>query len=359
MKEKCSKGFREYFVRTLLPAMAMVSAVVISAVPFSCRTSVEGTEFLEGDFSSPKITDVRVVDSNRLSVGFSKNVSVSSASVRSGDGSDCGAVGFELGVDNPGVDFIMEEKMVIGKSYVLDAVLEDRNGNTVTISIDFLGYNDRVPVLALSEIRIKNKSKSDKSEFVELYALSSGNLSGVEIVSASDGEGKRYCFPAIEVSKGEYITVHMRNGDKGCIDELDGNLSAASTSDSSPGARDLFADNQSEGRFGTSSDIIFVRDHASGKIMDAFAYTDPEKPGSWDSIEQHAAVVKDSGAWRNGEGENSCDAGSAFATSSLNRESHSACRRNVEKISSENLFSAKDQWYEVSATKEQSPGKKN
>ena len=359
-----SRGFnmnkiKKYFLQTLLPAAALVLSVTLSVIPSGCRTSIEGVEFLDGDFSVPQIVGMEVAGSKTVSVDFSRSVSVSHVHLEDADGNEepVSAVPCD---ENSRVDFVMDRSMEIGKKYVLDAMLEDERGNSVTVSVDFLGYNDRVPVLALSEIRIKNKSKSDKSEFVEIYALSSGNLSGLELVSASDGDAKKYSFPAIEVSAGEYIVVHMRNGDSGCVDELGKNLSLASTSDSSPSARDLFAQNESEGRFATSADIIAIRNGPSGKVLDVFVYADSAKPNAWnESVETFASLVNGSGLWVDGSGNPACSVEGAFATSSLNRESHTACRRNVQNLSPEGFVSGASQWYEVSATKEQTPGRRN
>ena len=355
-------GFRaagRYVLNPLLPASVLVSAVMLSTVPSGCRSSIEGVEFLEGDFFLPQVDSIQVCDSNRISMDFSKGVTIERAGICSEDGTE-ESVSVESQDGERRVDFVMENRMVIGRKYVIDAVAVDEKGNSLTVSADFLGYNDRVPCLALSEIRIKNKSKSDRSEFVELYALTSGNLSGLELVCASDGESKKYSFPPVEVSKGEYVVVHMRNGSDGCRDETDGRLNAASTSDSSPLARDFFADNASEGRFGTGADVIALRNGASGKIMDAFVYADPGKLKAWTSqLESLASQVQRDGAWLDSDGNSLCSMDTAFSTTTLNRESHSACRKNVQNLSPENLASGAVQWYEVGTMKEQTPGRRN
>ncbi len=352
-------GLRKYLLGTLLPAAALVGIVVCAVMPFSCRTSIEGIEFLSGDFSIPQITGIVVPDSNTVSIGFSKNVKVEDAVIVDGEGKIMDGVAPEVDDVNAKIDFRMKDRMVIGKRYVLDAVLEDSNGNSVTVSVNFLGYNDRIPALALSEIRIKNKSGSDKTEFVELYALSSGNLSGLELVSAADGENKKFVFPPAEVAAGEYIVVHMRNGTEGCINEVEKNTSLARTSDSSR-ARDFFAENENDGRFGTSADIIVLRNGATGKVLDAFAYGDPAKPGAWgESFKTLAVSVEESGAWVDSNGEPRCALDTAFPTATLNRDSHTACRRDVEKMKPGATFGKSSQWYEVTSTKAQTPGTRN
>lgn len=359
MKKISLKSFKKYVVQTLVPAFSLAASVMLAIFPFSCRTSMEGIEFLSGDFTVPQVKDVTVADSNTLSVFLSRNVSVDDARIVDSSGVEMTGLTTYVDESENRVDYTLADRMDIGKKYVLDTTLEDMKGNSVTLSIDFLGYNDRVPSLVLSEIRTKNKSSSDKSEFVEIYALSSGNLSGLEIVSAYDGEDKKYSFPAIEVKKGEYIVVHMRNDTEGCVDELDTNLRLATTSDSSS-ARDLFAQNLNDGRFAAGSDIIAIRDGASKKILDCFVYVDPSKNNPWpESLASFSDKVVDSKAWLDGDGNVDCSFESAFSTTTLNRDAHTVCRRGVESLGTENPGSSAGEWYEVSSSKEQTPGYRN
>ena len=145
------KKIKEYFFQTLIPAFALAFSVLISILPIGCRSSIEGIEFLEGDYSIPQISKVEVLDSNRIGIEFSKPVFVDYANIADSHGDSLENINTTVSEDGLHVDFVSENKMDIGKDYVLDAVLEDGNGNTVTISVDFLGYNDRVAGLALSE----------------------------------------------------------------------------------------------------------------------------------------------------------------------------------------------------------------
>ena len=88
---------------------------------------------------------------------------------------------------------------------------------TQWFTVAFTGFNPKVPSLLITEVQIKYtkaKLKSGdeyRSEFVEILALEDGNLAGLRLISASDGEKKAYNFPGIEVHKDEVILLHLRN----------------------------------------------------------------------------------------------------------------------------------------------------
>ena len=78
---KNSIKVRRIMCGTVLPALFLVVAVVLSMLPFGCKSSVEGIEFLEGDFSVPEIADVVVKDPYSICLEFSKPVHVNQACV--------------------------------------------------------------------------------------------------------------------------------------------------------------------------------------------------------------------------------------------------------------------------------------
>ncbi|MBO5606701.1 MAG: hypothetical protein J5930_02300 [Treponema sp.] len=364
--EKNQKGkncIKELFLQTILPAVALVLAVNLAVVPSGCRSSIEGADFLTGDFTLPHIEEVKVESKTSVAMNFSKQVTVNRASLTQDSSPMSENLKSELSEDGRTVHFVCTDDMITGEHYILDAEIQDPHGNTLTISVTFPGFNDRVPDLRLSEIRIKNKSsKADesarKSEFVELYAKTAGNLSGLEIFNAEDGEEKKYSFPPIEVKAGEYIVVHYRNDATGCINETGENLSEATAADCQNTARDLFVDNESEGRFGANADIVILRNSADGAILDAFAYANREKVSDWnDKLKPYAQVLEENLMWTDSSGTSSCTPESAFDGTSLNKEAHSVCRKNA--IANGDLNHSNTGWYEITATKMQSPGLPN
>ena len=368
---KKSKKVMSFVSRTMLPAIILVLAVVMSMLPIGCRSSVDGIDFLQGDFSVPEIVNVQVKDPYSITMDFTKPVQVNLACVSEKGESSGNNPGKEESVpvsalpDDEGctIDFVMEEKSEIGKKYVLDAELEDASGNTLTVQVEFKGFNDRVPALVMSELRMKKKSSMKGPEFVEFYAIASGNTSGLALVSGANGIENCYEFPAIEVKAGEYIVVHLRNDCDGSVDETGTKLSLASAPDCSNTARDLFVPRgDKDKRFlGIGSDVIYLKNANTGELYDALLVIDknknPEKIP--ESLLEAAALVEQSGLWLDSDGNPSCTVGSAVDGSSIDKDAHSLNRKNVKSLKADDHPAKASMWYEVSKTKEQTPGSQN
>lgn len=370
MKSKKNEKVIGFMSRTMLPAIILVLAVVMSMLPFGCRSSVDGIDFLQGDFSVPEIVNVQVTDPYSISMDFSKPVHVNLACVSEKGGGENSpvrenAVSVSSSTDEEGckVDFVMEEKSEIGKKYVLDAELEDESGNTLTVQVEFKGFNDRIPALVMSELRMKKKSGMKGPEFVEFYAVTSGNTSGLALVSGANGIENCYEFPAIEVKAGEYIVVHLRNDCDGSVDETGTKLSLATAPDCSNTARDLFAPRgDKDKRFlGIGSDVIYLQNANTGEIYDALLVIDKKKNPEKipESLLEAAALVEQSGLWLDSNGNPSCTIESAVDGSSIDKDAHSLNRKNVRALKGDDHPAKASMWYEVSKTKEQTPGSQN
>ena len=369
---KKSKKVRNCLYRTIMPALLLIVAVVLSMLPFGCRSSVEGIDFLQGDFSVPEIMNVQVTDPYSISLDFSKPVHVNMACIseKSEDDGESGRargdavqVSSLLEDDGCKVNFVTEEKTKIGQKYILDAELEDESGNTLMVQVEFKGFNDRIPSLVMSELRMKKKSKKAGPEFVEFYALSSGNTSGISLVSGANGMENRYEFPAMEVKAGEYIVLHLRNDCEGSVDETGTSLALAKAPDCVNTARDLFVPRgDKDKRFlGIGSDIIYLQNVNTGELYDALVVIDkvknPEKIP--DSLLEAAALVEQSGLWLDSEGNPSCTIESAVNGSSIDKDAHSLNRKSVKSLKIDGHPAKASMWYEVSKTKEQTPGTQN
>ncbi len=362
-KKQAVKKIARYLTETLVPAGVLIFSVILSVVPGGCRTSIDGVEFLSGDFTVPQLEDMKIVDSGHVSMTLSKEVIVNRASVRKdgidGEKSEI-SVESEISDDGRSIDFKLGENTEVGGLYVLDAEIEDSRGNTLTLSVDFKGFNDRVPLMAFSEIRTGATASKNIFEFVELYVLKEGNTSGLSIVSASDGEDRRYQFPAMEVKKGERIVVHYRNYDKTCVDETGENLLLAGAEDCSS-ARDLFMQQNEKSSLGDKTDVLMLRNDDTSVIYDAFLYLEKGKKSAFDEKFNGALeAIEESGIWTDGNGNADCTVESAFDGSLIKSSSHSVNRKSVTSLPSDGtLRSDKNQWYDIAKKALQTPGKAN
>lgn len=247
-------------------------------------------------------------------------------------------------------------KTELGKSYVLSARVTDTSGSSLSMEVSFDGYNENIPAMKICEIRNAYSSKKNQYEYIKLYCLTDGNLSGLELVSAGDGEDRKYVLPAIDVNAKDYVCVHLRkmkNDDgswkqSGMDDEINGDMRMSTAQDSSGEAWDLWADNQKSCL--SPSDIVVLRNCSDGHVLDAVLFVDPKNiPDAWS--DKFAAICHDvekSGVWLDEEGFASSDVQSAFVAQGI---TNSAVTRTMQRRTLEDGPSAASDWCVVSARK--------
>ena len=236
----------------LLQTIIISLITIISVIPISCKITAEGLQLLSGDFNPPILNSFSVIDSKTLKLCFSEKVTLSENIIKKvnediiqneisidneKDFKDKINTQIEYCEDSNDINIFLNDETIIGEKYLLYATVEDHIGNTLSFSIKFTGYNSHVPKIIMTEIKTISDTSQNKfekennyfrNEFVEFLALTDGNLSGLEIVSANDGEEKKYTFPPINVKKGEIFVVHLRNRGDGCVSELENNLNLSS-----------------------------------------------------------------------------------------------------------------------------------
>lgn len=309
---------KRFCLKSLAPAALIVAGVLFFVRPVSCKSSVEGLSILEGDFTVPQIEDFTVDDSKSVSMKFSKAVELNSVSLLCPCEDPLFGKELELEYqeENKSVCVIFPLSSVTGNSYVLEGSLTDSNGNTLSFSIPFTGYNDHPALVKLSEVRncYTKVSRGHKCEFVELYVEKSGNLCGLEIETASDGEKEKFVLPAIEVSRGEFIVCHMRKAmdnskeEEGQVSETGSDLDLAEHIDSCDGSRDLWNENTSS-VISDKIDAIVVRNSFSAQIIDAVVFAKDIDQSFSASCRLFLDKIEESGVW------GKCDIENTFVSS--------------------------------------------
>ena len=278
----------------------IVSSVLLCMNPISCKMSEETIDVAEAK-SSPVIQSYEVTTSSNVSVVFSKEVNVVDAKLFFDDSKDSLSVSYDgaLQENSYHVNFAFPQELEVGKSYELYGEVEDLEGNSLTFNLPFVGYNNDIASLEMTEVHPKYAKITSgfKCEYVEFVVRSSGNLSGLEIVSGYDGEDKKYTFPAVQVNEGDFIVVHLRSKGEGCVSELSDNLKLSSGKYSSDSARDLWAANE-DARLGDESDVVVLRKVSNGEILDAVLYATSETT-EWkkDLQKELATKVVESKKW--------------------------------------------------------------
>lgn len=335
------------FVWILLKAFLIAGVVLVVCGPVSCKATEEGIILVDDSYSCPKIEDFYVTSENSARIvfdqkvdfkGFSLNPLVSVKKVNV----ECSENEKSLCL----VDVVFSENLKIGEKYSFYGEVSDKIGNSLTFSLPLLGFNGKIPDVEITEIHPKYSSGTNSSgkyykcEFIELRILSDGNLSGLELYSAYDGDSKSYVFPALDVFRGEIIIVHLRKKDETAVNELGSDLSLSKSKYSSDKARDLWAENENA-RLGDEMDVVLLRNSGNGTVIDSVCYAD-ESAVEWKSEEMRnaAKIAVESGKWN--------DSSIAGAVK-LNKLTAS---KSIERIAEE---CAAESW-RVTATSKETPG---
>ncbi len=279
----------------------------------SCAMNPEIVTVFGGGISVPKLVSVETRGAREVRATFSRPVTVTGVSVIPGE-SAVADEGGEVGSADPADDqpipitasweetsgtpgeiiFILDEAVAVGSKAFLSATVEDSGGNSLSFSVPFVGYNERPPRLLINEIR--TDYSKPKVEFIELLALSDGNLAGVEISCAAWEPGDAWSFPAAEVRAGDYILYHLRSVEEGLANET-GATDASGGAETRADARDFWDTRTSAPLKDTN--VIAVRDRKGGTILDALVIAAPEK-ASWpaETMARAALDAVSAGAWK-------------------------------------------------------------
>lgn len=332
----------------LMQAILIAGITIIGVIPFSCKVTTEGIEIIGGNYSSPKLEDISVIDEKKVQITFSEEIKLNDVVVSpflpgiSDSGitsknqmlspalqSAAGENGFisafiEYSEDNKTAVINLEEPTKIGKTYEVFGVVEDRIGNTLTFCIPFVGYNSFVPKLIMTEAQIKYGKGSSggntiyRGEYIEFLALEDGNLAGLEIISGADGEKKKYDFPSVDVCQGEIILVHFRTVAEGCVNEVGDDLNLATAPHSANGIRDLWSES-TVAHFNDSSDVIILRNTVDGSIMDALMYAADDAEEWKTGVADYAVEVGMSGIYNSYDISNACSSKGCTTLKSITR----------------------------------------
>ena len=203
----------------------------------ACSCSTEGgmQQILGVRAEAPVFLDCRPVSSTELVFRFSQPVRVVS-------------LNFDSELETESIEDGREVKVTFarspgeGRKITADILVEDSGRNTLNVIVPFRARNDRMPVLVFNELRFDySGSNNNRVEFVEFKVLEAGNLGAMRLFIAHQSlTTPFYEFPPAEVKAGEYIVLHTRTVEEGCVDETAGALDLSKGVDAQAGARDFW-----------------------------------------------------------------------------------------------------------------------
>ncbi len=258
----------------------------------------------KGDFYPPALVSVRAEDGQSLVLGFDEEVQslegtyvLEDAQGRTIPGLGAAAQGKDLALSLGIVE-------VPGAAYRLAGEVEDLRGNRCRFVLEFTGFNSRPPALALSEVRPQKNSstKTPHRDYIELAALSGGNLGGVELSWLSSTKILSYRFPAAELSSGDIVLLHLApEARPEELDETGADLGLSGGIDAGPGYRDFWT---ALGPLSDASGAILLRQRPAGKALDGLFYADEAKAGplTEGKLKELVLILGREGVWKLGEG---------------------------------------------------------
>jgi len=317
------KRFICFLVKNVVPTVGITLILILCTCNFACQSNLDTLSFLNVEYDPPKIESFKVDSSQRLLISFNNTVQFNQCSLTLLEDKRNDIPVIINSLEEQGCyEIILEKQTELSKQYLFEGSILDKKGNTLTFEINFNGFNDHPAILILSEIRNAYSSKDKKAEFVELYVKQSGNLYGLSLISAYDGDDRKYSFLPVEVNEGEYITVHYRmiqdkEGcyiDDGMIDEIDINLALSTAVDSNDKARDFWFDNN-KAVLGTS-DILLLYNDNDDTVMDCIMWQPSDKKEWSDKFTQYLEKLQLSEKW---QGEPLCSDGMTTINRSISR----------------------------------------
>lgn len=301
-------NYKKFLILTA-ETLFLMGAMLFSVFPLSCRVTVSGLEIVGAGCTVPVIEKYEILDSSSLSISFSDEVNLLSASLTKSALPDenNSLPQIKYSPDKKTVSVIFNRETDIGAEYIFTGEVEASDGSSLLFSFPFTGYNSRPASLLLTEIMdgVKTSGTNKIYEFLEFYVLESGNLAGLKIKSINDGPDSDYIFPPMEVTKGDIITLHLRPSENtalesiSCFDEISDYFTKDSCTapGSSSEAWDLWIQN-SVSRLGGTQDIIILENSNTSQILQCLVYSKNDK-SSWskEKFSQAAENCAAAGLW--------------------------------------------------------------
>jgi len=307
----------------------------------SCSTgdaASAAAQMLGGSSQALLYLNCRAVSEDEIEFEFSQPVTVKSLTFEP-------AVEIASIQDGSTVRVRLENKTDPGILFTADLLAEDEKKNTINVLVSFRSRNNRIPSLVINELRTENSKP--KAEFIELKIMSDGNLGTVRVFIASNNkEPMVYEFLPVEVKNGEYVVIHLRTTEDGCVDEYGSDLAASRGTNSSTTARDIWLPGNV--KLLRKTDVVYLLDQ-DDRVLDAVMLS--EAADAWwskDYFAEAADFLFSQGAWKSKNGGICGPADAVISAGTTN--TRTICRDET----TDNSKTAAD-WY-ITATSSATPG---
>jgi len=312
----------------------------------SCSTgdAASAVQMLGSSSQALLYNNCRAVSEDEIEFEFSQPVTVKSLNFEP-------AVEIASIQEGSTVTVRLKEKPEPGILLTADLLAEDENKNTINVLVSFRSRNNRMPELVINELF--TEYSNTKAEFIELKMKTAGNLGAMRVVIIGNSTASKltvYEFLPIEVSKNDYVTLHLRTLEATCKNEYGGNKAESGGDYSSPNAWDFWIAGTTK-LMQKAATAVYVLDQ-DDNILDAVMICETQDP--WWSKEYFAETANylfEQGAW-NADGK-VCGPQGAVNTAVIK----TAKTRTISRHDTPDTNTAED-WY-VTASSGISPGTAN
>ena len=198
----------------------------------ACSTEGDIQQILGTSVQPPVFVDCRPVSATEIVFTFSQPVKVISLNFD-------GEIEPESVKEGSEVKITLARPLEEGKKITADLLVEDSGRNSLNVIVPFRARNDRMPALVFNELRFD--SSGSKVEYVEFFTPEAGNLGAMRLFIAHQSlSAPLYEFPPVEVKAGEYIVLHFRTVEEGCVDETGPKLDLSGGVEAQSTARDFW-----------------------------------------------------------------------------------------------------------------------
>lgn len=243
-------------------------ALVCCSLFFECCAPVEirDDESTDPGLLPPKIISYTVPENRSIEFHFTKNLTALASDFEVAP--PLGSITAESGENSVKISF--SEEQLPGAEYFIRGRVKDSAGNTLSFSLNFYGFNPRVPPLLINEFT--TNGSSTHPDMVELLVLGEGNMAGVAFYAGCGCEHDfSFIFPPFEVEEGEYLLLHAKpQGIPEEIDETEA-VDVSGGIDSCPVARDFWP--AGAGGLSGNNGALTLYSSPNGTLVDAVLYS--------------------------------------------------------------------------------------
>ncbi len=320
-----------------------ITLLVFMCLACACSPQKVLDEIIQVDIQLPEFLGCKAITENKIEFYFSEPVQVASIHLTP-------EMSFDLSTSEGTVLVSTTNLLPAGEQCIADLLVIDNANNTLAVLTSFRARNSRIPKLQINEVR--TEYSKPKVEFIELYTLSSGNMGALRVISSSYPLTKPlYEFPPIEVSKGEYIVLHLRTLEDGTMNEKGTDLTISGGTEANSTARDFWLKG-TEKRIRKTDGIALI--DQDEKILDALLLS--ENPGeSWtkEEMKNFISFLEQKKAWKTSDVKYTPLTPSSAVITNGTTVTRTICRNETIPDSD-----STHDWY-ITATSQASPGKPN